>query len=519
MKTGVLLLLLLLCLSATRAQAQQLAFPTAEGYGRFAQGGRGGKAYHINSLAVTAGTGGSCNAGGCGGSAPFSAGTITFRDCLFDRFGVGPRTCIFRLGGIIDWFCNEGIGTDCPAPNYPNFLTIAGQTAPGDGIVLKSFDFTMYRIDHVIIRHLRSRLGVSAPGTGQAGVFAAVGTSTAPFDPSSDVIVDHCSFAWAQDDTAGTLQARNFTIQWTIIAEALGNPPTPPSDPGKCGLFSNYDDTYGSSSLHNYMASVWYRCPQVNGGRVQLINNLWYNTSAALMVRPTYGAAHVEARSNYAHPGPFSAAGNNTRVGTYGYGDDPELNDPAKTTNSALYMTGNIHSVYKPIATSGLETDWISPQRGTILIPLSGTPLGLDFPTIPSQTVASQVPADIMAKVGARVPKLDSVDQRQLDDWLNCADADGSSCTGRSGYMGNESVVGGYPVYTSGSGPYTDTDGDGISDSWETAHGLNPNDPADGPLIHTNGYSNLENFLNELAGDTVPGLGGGAAPTNLRVIR
>ena len=123
-------------------------------------------------------------------------------------------------------------------------------------------------------------------------------------------------------------------------------------------------------------------------------------------------------------------------------------------------------------------------------MPRSGTLLP-GFPVITDETSAAQAYTDVLAKAGARVPVRDSVDQRAVNDVLN----------GTGHIITHPSQVGGYPVYNSGT-PYTDTDGDGMSDSWETANGLNPTNAADGPTIAANGYSNLENFLNELAGDT-----------------
>jgi pectate lyase len=111
--------LLVLCPAPVVSQVK--AFPSAEGYGANALGGRGGKAYNINSLAAGSGSAGSCNSGGCGGSAPFTSGSVTLGDCLADRFGVGARSCIFRVGGTINWTIEY--------PTSFSYLTIAGQTA------------------------------------------------------------------------------------------------------------------------------------------------------------------------------------------------------------------------------------------------------------------------------------------------------------------------------------------------------------------------------------------------------
>ena len=133
-------------------------------------------------------------------------------------------------------------------------------------------------------------------------------------------------------------------------------------------------------------------------------------------------------------------------------------------------------------------------------IAVASTPF--NFPALSSQTSAAQALTDALNKAGAyavaggsATVRRDSIDQRAVTDVING--------TGNA-FLSNESQVGGYPTYNSGT-PYPDTDGDGMSDAWETAHGLNPNDASDGPTLTANGYTNLENFLNELAGDNIPG--------------
>src|SRR4030095_8297079 len=109
------------------------------------------------------------------------------------------------------------------------------------------------------IRHLRSRVGASIPSPTTGGAFGAIGT-TGPTNVASNYILDHCSFAWAPDDTAGGDGAANLTIQWSIIAEGLGSPPNPAADPSKCGLWTartGVAPTAGGSWLHNYMANIW----------------------------------------------------------------------------------------------------------------------------------------------------------------------------------------------------------------------------------------------------------------------
>jgi hypothetical protein len=470
-------------------QAQQLAFPTAEGFGRFSQGGRGGKAYNINSLSPFAGTGGSCNAGGCSG------GTITFRDCLQDRFNVGARTCIFKTGGIIDWPCSydQGYpGCDVLKSN----LTIAGQTAPGDGILIKGMQL-LFRDSHdIIVRHLRVRPGKGAPAPESAGAIETFSYSTLAYN----VIIDHYSAGWASDDALAGSSA-STTYQWGLLSEGRG---TTPTDRSKCGLWGS--SVYGqveASFLHNLWVNHWYRCLSLYSGKFQLVNNVIYDIYAGTQVFPvTTSAPFTELVNNFYKPGPRSQTDIGNAIDMLGCDYDPAVHcDQADA--SRTYLSGNLHTLLRPNNTYP-ETSLLF-QRGSRAMPISTVPLG-GFPAIPTQTDANTAVTQNLAKAGAyavadgvyATVRRDSIDARAITDYNNN--------TGTSDPPDQDEIYfsGGYPTYAAGT-PYTDTDGDGMADAWETAHGLNPADPSDGPTIDAaSGYSHLELFLNELAGDPAP---------------
>ena len=480
-------MLVLLLSTASLAQAQQLAFPSAEGFGRFSKGGRGGKAYNINSLSWSAGSGGSCNAGGCLG------GTITLHDCLTDRFGVGPRTCIFKVGGYIDMGQNTYIG-------MKSGFTIAGQTAPGDGIVMKNGNFTICAgfdcgtpITDVIIRHLRI-------ANGQNGGFA--GQDSVVYN-GHEVIFDHCSFRWASDDTiGGIMNAFNVTWQWSIITEGLSDAPSNPGQHGKIGGWSYTPPTASYSFLHNLFANSGYRAPSLVSGQGQVINNLIYNilVYGSQVVPQTAGTGGSRVLAdfigNYYRTGPNTVAqGSFWPNGLTLAGCGEASTDCTFVQNSRVYVQDNYHNYFRPTGSEPQEA-FIGRSAGvTPILPTQGTPT-LTTANY-TRTTPLQARTDVLARAGAyavasgmaRVRR-DSVDSRAVNDV--------NTLTGR--IIRTENDVGGYPPVASGT-PYTDTDGDGIADSWETAHGLNPHDPADGPRLSANGYTNLENFLNELAGD------------------
>jgi pectate lyase len=484
-------------LTVTYTTGPQLAFPTAEGYGRFAQGGRGGKAYNINDLGNSWGSGGSCNAGGCSG------GTITLRDCLGDRFGVGARTCIFKVGGLITWNCQADVGNPGCLVTQP-YITIAGQTAPGDGILLKNFELQFRDTYNVIVRHLRIRPGkdIVLPLTGGAlEVYEAS-------QPCYKMIFDHVSLGWAPDDTFVIWGGHDITLQWSLMSDGIGGPD---SGPSKCGQLNPFASGSKSLSiLHNFWSNHNDRCPAIGMGNQQLVNNLFYNFYQGTHVNPagpTGQVPYTEFVNNYFRPGP-----NNPNVGTsivlYGCGTGADCTNAA---NSLTYLSGNIHTYYRPTL-AGSETAMVF-QAGSPDMPISATPLG--FVAIPSQTDAFTARDQALARAGAYAVgdgiynpvRRDSIDQKAINDFNNG--------TGGNSLL-DEALLGGYPTYSAGVG-YTDTDWDGIADAWETAHGLNPTNAADGPQLAANGYSNLENFLNELAGDEVSGSRRPPAPRNPRV--
>lgn len=190
--------------------AQKLAFPTAEGYGKYTVGGRGGTVYEVTNL----------NDSGVG----------SLRAAVEAS---GPRTVVFRVSGTINLTKNLQI-------NNPN-ITIAGQTAPGDGICLKKYPLII-AANQVIIRYLRVRLGGESGDDSDAvsGRFV------------SNVILDHISASWSVDETMSVYHCENITIQWCLIAESMYNSNHVKGAHGFAGIWGSNNSSYHHNLLaHN----------------------------------------------------------------------------------------------------------------------------------------------------------------------------------------------------------------------------------------------------------------------------
>jgi len=440
------------------AQAQTLAFPGAEGFGRFAKGGRGGTVFEVTNLN--------------------DAGAGSLRACLEAS---GPRTCIFRVGGTI--ILNSPISVLNP------FLTIAGHTAPGDGIQIRGEGIGLFTND-VIIRYLRVRPGNGSINPGNNDGIELVG--------SSNVIVDHSSVSWGTDEnTSIWADSTNITFQWNIISEAL-ECADHPECPHSKGMLTGATGTTNVTIHHNLFAHNSNRNPLVERGNFDVVNNVLYNMKFnGIMVTPV-ATTLINVVGNRYIDGPNSNSNGIRADGRLG-----------GASTSIMYLgelneSGNI--VPNPRATDDLplvnavEVVWWTQNGG------SYSSTRFDYPQV-TTTNAFQATTDVLAGAGATIPVRDPVDTRVVNDVT----------AGTGSIIDFPSQVGGWPNLVNGT-PAADTDHDGMPDAWETSHGLDSNDPRDGPLFASNGYTNLENYLNELARDPIPGGTAPSSPTNLRVL-
>jgi pectate lyase len=424
-----------------RAEAEPAevpAFPGAEGFGAVATGGRGGAVYEVTNLD--------------------DAGPGSLRDAVSQ----GNRTVVFRVSGTIELKKRLVL-------TKPN-ITIAGQTAPGDGICLRNHTFEV-STQNVIVRYLRSRLGdVSRQEDDSINLRNA-----------SKVILDHCSASWSVDEAlslAGNVS--DVTVQWCLIAESLNQ-----------SFHAKGAHGYGSLARANGPVSLHHNLWAHNNGRNPRLgdnydrppyptfdfrNNVIYDYGATCSGL-TQGKLKVNYIANYIRPGPSSKARTPITVGGpsdmlfYIRDNVVEGNDKLTADNSRFF---------NPVEIDGKR------QVRTVDEP---------FAVRTVRTAAAKDAYEaVLATVGASLPLRDPVDARIVKE---VRERKGS-------IIDSQKQVGGWPELKSAAAPL-DSDHDGIPDEWEKAHGLNPNDPSDGAkLAAGGGHTNLEVYLNELAARTVP---------------
>ncbi|MBP9902091.1 MAG: SUMF1/EgtB/PvdO family nonheme iron enzyme [Verrucomicrobia bacterium] len=435
-----------LSLAAMRTvPAQHLpAFPGAEGFGSFTPGGRGGKVLYVTSLE---------DYDASKGETPISG---SLRQAIETQ---GPRTILFKTSGTI--FLKSVLVVKEP------FLTIAGQTAPGDGICIARYT-TRVEAHDVIIRHVRFRLGDEAR--------AELGT----FDVSSthDVILDHCSISWSMDENC-TLHGkgvRNVTVQWSLIYEGLNRSFHPKGEHGHGsllrtdgGAFSIHHSVYAHNNARNPRPGGYEDTP---GLWLDFRNNVVYDWGA------TSGYSGLERTrlnyvGNYFKPGPSTS----DAVREFGFS--------AQTFQTKMYLTNNIfYNRPEKTANNWLMIrkwgKWEGEIKDTNLVPQP-------FPAALVTTDAAEVAFEkILVGGGATLPRRDAADARLMAEIR----------AGKGRIIDSQKEVGGWPELKSAPAP-ADTDSDGMPDEWERHFGLDPSNPTDGSQdADGDGYTNLEEFLN-----------------------
>ena len=406
---------------SAHGQSGPKAFPSAEGFGAQAKGGRGGVVHHVTTLS--------------------DSGSGSLRACIEAS---GPRTCVFRVGGTIT------INSKLDVNNGQ--LTIAGQTAPGGGIQLRLSDSSKYRImninaNDIIVRHVRFRRGATSRGAYSSGTCCGDTVQIS----GQRIVLDHVTLSFSTDENVEFYQASDVTIQHSIISYGLrfSTDKDTVSDPGQHHSMGAVVASGNNriSLRHNLFAFNLNRNPRLQSGLTDVCGNLVYGSSANPITLSGDASANV--------------------IGNV-FDRRPLNNFNYVIKGGGAYASNNEASV--PIFQSGTSSSG-SPHSG------SSCSYGPDK-------------GRVLAGVGAQ-PR-DSLDQLTINH-VN---------SGSGSLIDSPSEVGGWPTLSGGTA-YPDVDKDGMNDLWEAANSLSPgnsndrNGDSDG-----DGYTNLEEFLNELANDS-----------------
>jgi len=450
----------LIVLFAATALSQTIpAFPGAEGYGKWAKGGRGGDVIYVTTLEDNNDPG-------------------SLRYALEQS---GPRTVVFRTGGTIE--LESGIWISNP------YLTIAGQTAPGDGICVRLADNTddcspmIFRTHDIVIRHIRMRSGPVYVDPDDTNT----GNNNIRFKPDAyDCIVDHVSLSWAVDQNMGIWgeSTENITIQNCIVSEGLMTGHAKGDGHSKGILIGGGADNitiYRNIFAHNNDRNPLINTDNVSGVTVdlQVVNNVVYNwQNYATLVKASVSSAIVRANvvGNYYKQG----ANSNTRDLNIGTEGDVQL---YVKDNIGPNRPDNSYDDWAIVGhRDGGETHYPAPTQYQATTPHS-------MPALPTMSVFDAYD-DVLATAGATKQGRDDVDIRIVDDVTN----------GTGSLIDDPFEVGGWPDLASGT-PYPDSDEDGMADAWEDGKGLNPTTADHNGFDLHSEYTNLEIYLQYLAGD------------------
>lgn len=434
---------------------EAFAFPGAEGFGRNASGGRGGKVLHVTNLN--------------------DSGPGSLRAALLAS---GPRIVVFSVSGNIELKSRINISN--------GNLTIAGQTAPGDGICVQNYEITI-SASNVIIRYMRFRMG---------DLFEQE-TDAIWGRYQHDVILDHCSISWSVDEAASFYANNNFTMQWCIISESLNE-----SFHGKGN--HGYGAIWGgdrASFHHNLLAHHNSRNPRFNGGGRSGINNGIYpnehvdfrnNVIYNWRDNSAYGGENGKYNivNNYYKPGPATPVSKNKRIVQVSLEGDVSYG----AGYGQFYISGN----YVHGSTTVTADNWnggVDYASGVTeqMVKLD-SPLETETITTDGAEAAFEA---VLTSAGASLVR-DAVDTRIVEEVRNGTATYSGSKTGYPGILDSQEDVGGWPLLQS-LPPPLDTDNDGMPDDWEIERKLDPLVAnASGRDLST-GYDNVEVYINWLA--------------------
>ena len=481
----ILLSLLTIIISiAVNAQFESApAFPGAEGHGRFTTGGRGGQVYHVTRLADDGQPG-------------------SFRHACNQS---GKRTIVFDVSGTIY------LTSELRLKN--GNVSILGQTAPGDGVCIADYPFSI-AASNVIIRYMRFRLGnrnvANHEGDGLGGM------------DQQNIVIDHCSVSWSVDECLSVYGSKNISVQWCYVDQSMV---ASGHSKGNHGYGGNWGGS-GASYHHNLLAHHTSRTPRLGprpstqtDERMDLRNNVIYNWGG----EGCYGGEGMKVNivNNYYKPGPGTPSGTKgmriaaigIRTSEYTHHDTDKPNDWDKMWHvwGKYYVNGNVNTKYSDVTSdnwtygmynqindSKVDYTYTQETKDTMRIE---KPIAYGYIT----THTAQTAYEMVTRYAGASYRRDSHDSYITDDVLTgTAKYSGAGQEGK-GFINNQDEAGGWPELASTEAP-ADTDQDGIPDEWETRYGLDPNNTNDGrvcSLDEKGYYTNLEVYCNSLVEENI----------------
>ncbi|WP_308993313.1 hypothetical protein QLS71_014400 [Mariniflexile litorale] len=455
--TGFLLLLILVISCGTKNKknietfpdyGKVIAFPGAEGFGRFATGGRGGEIYHVTNLK--------------------DSGKGSLRDAVSQS----NRFIVFDVAGIIELKS---------ALLFSSNITVAAQTAPGDGVVLYGNQVSFSGQSNIVCRYLRVRLGIQGPeGRDAAGIA----------DNGRNMIFDHMSVTWGQDEnfSINSESARDITIQNSIIGQGLQN--------HSCGGLIQTSIEHGVTLYRNLYIDNKTRNPKVKGLN-QFVNNViynWGNGAAYNMGGNSKRASLTTIEDNYFIVGP-ALNWQNVRQEDNSIQVEKVSISPTKPFIGgnelfSTYCKQNYYDFDKNGTLNGVE---IIPENN--LEHFESTPAFLNtrpniFPEITQQMNATDTYHWIVAHGGASLPVRDEVDHYLIDELTSL----GEKGTIIQNEQDTQQFSLGGPGRIKTAEKPLDSDNDGMPDAFEEQYGLDKTNASDASKIADNGYTNIENY-------------------------
>ncbi|MCW5912348.1 MAG: pectate lyase [Cyclobacteriaceae bacterium] len=430
------------------------AFPGAEGFGKNTTGGRGGRVIFVTNLN--------------------DSGEGSLRAALTAS---GARMVVFKVSGNIELKSRINITN--------GNLTVAGQTAPGDGICVQNYEVVV-SASNIIIRYMRFRLG---------DLFEQE-TDAIWGRYQKDIIIDHCSVGWSVDEAASFYANQNFTMQWCILSESLNESFHGKGEHGYGAIWGGDKATFH----HNLLAHHNSRNPRFNGGGRSGISNSIYpdehvdfrsNVVYNWRGNSAYGGenGNYNIVNNYYKPGPATPANRNKRIMQVSKENDTSYG----AGYGKFYIAGNyVHG--NTMVTADNWNGGVDYAGGVTqaLVQLT-SPIENDLST---NHTAEQAFESVLKYAGASLSR-DAVDTRVTNEVRNGTSTYNGSKTGYAGILDSQADAGCWPVLNSTTPP-VDTDGDGMPDVWEIEMKLDPNTAnANGRELST-AYDNIEVYINSL---------------------